>query len=59
VMPLERPPPLLNGQSSVSQCVLSVWAVLGCGVTLCVLLRCSLRRFCCVVQVLRVPVVVC
>jgi hypothetical protein len=59
MMPLERCPRLLDGQSSVSRCVLLVWAILGCGVALCILLRCSLRGVCCVVHVLRVLVVVC
>jgi hypothetical protein len=59
VVPLERHQRLLDGQSSVSRRVLSVWAVLGCGVALCILLRCSLRGVCCVVQALRVRVVVC
>jgi hypothetical protein len=41
-MPLERHQRLLDGQSSVSRRVLSVWAILGCGVALCILLRCLL-----------------
>jgi hypothetical protein len=59
VMPLERRPRLLDDQSSVSRRVLLVWAVLGCGVALCILLRCSLQGVRCGVHVLRVPVVVC